>query len=104
MYMPGRSRTGSSPSRTVMSFAVYVVSAMKKALQTSALRAHRSLPERPVVTGLEIEALAALCEACRGGAGDELAQLGIGQRRRQLGGCRTLPRAGLRSLRTGALG
>ena len=24
MYMPGRLRTGSSPSRTVMSFAVYV--------------------------------------------------------------------------------
>src|SRR5512140_3673229 len=28
MYMPGRLRTGSSPSRTVMSAAVYVVVAM----------------------------------------------------------------------------
>jgi len=30
-----------------------VVSVMKKALQISALRALRSLPERPVVTGLK---------------------------------------------------
>jgi hypothetical protein len=39
MYMPGRSRTGSRPSRTVMSLAVYVASVMKKALQIPYLRA-----------------------------------------------------------------
>jgi hypothetical protein len=61
-----------------MSFAVYVVSVMKKALQISALRAFRSLPERPAVTGPRIEALAALCEACSSSASDEVAQLGIG--------------------------
>ena len=30
MYMPGRSRTGSRPSRTVMSFALYAASVIKK--------------------------------------------------------------------------
>src|SRR4029078_11543076 len=51
MYMPGRSRTGSRPSRTVMSFAVYVTSVMKKALQNHYLRALEILPERAVVSG-----------------------------------------------------
>src|SRR4051812_44037159 len=51
MYMPGRSRTGSRPSRTVMSLAVYVASLMKKALQIPYLRAGGILPERAVVRG-----------------------------------------------------
>src|ERR1043165_4584107 len=46
--MPGRSRTGSSPSRTVMSLAVYVASLIEKALQTGRLRALRILPEPAV--------------------------------------------------------
>ena len=49
MYMPGRRRTGSRPSRTVMSFAVYVASVMKKALQIPYLRAPRILPEPAAV-------------------------------------------------------
>src|SRR6266516_373360 len=51
MYMPGRSRTGSSPSRTVMSLAVYVASLIEKALQTKRLRALRILSERAVGSG-----------------------------------------------------
>src|ERR671922_156182 len=45
MYIPGRRRTGSRPSRTVMSFAVYAASAIKKALQNALLRAARSVSE-----------------------------------------------------------
>src|SRR5204863_6196033 len=67
MYMPGRSRTGSRPSRTVMSFAVYVVSVMKKALQIPYLRALRILPERAVVSCLR--------EAQRGRFCDHFAEL-----------------------------
>jgi hypothetical protein len=37
--MPGRSRTGSRPSKTVMSFAVYVFFAIKKALLMGYFRA-----------------------------------------------------------------
>src|SRR2546421_13049473 len=48
MYMPGRSRTGSSPSRTVMSLAVYVASLIEKALETGRFRALRILPEHTV--------------------------------------------------------
>src|SRR5690348_14648921 len=48
MYMPGRSRTGSSPSRTVMSLAVYVASLIEKALETGRFRALRMVPERAV--------------------------------------------------------
>src|SRR6266571_4597192 len=48
MYIPGRSRTGSSPSRTVMSLAVYVASLIEKALETGRFRALRILPERTV--------------------------------------------------------
>src|ERR1051326_8655920 len=48
MYMPGRSRTGSSPSRTVMSLAVYVASLIEKALETGRLRALRMVPEQAV--------------------------------------------------------
>src|SRR5262245_24631882 len=48
MYMPGRFRTGSSPSRTVMSFAVYAASAIRKALQISYLRAGFSVSETAV--------------------------------------------------------
>src|SRR5919201_3843076 len=51
MYMPGRRRTGSSPSSTVMSFAVYAASVIKKALQTGRLRAPRSLPDRAAGIG-----------------------------------------------------
>src|SRR5215471_14869775 len=48
MYMPGRFRTGSSPSRTVMSFAVYAASAIEKALQIAYLRAKVSVSETVV--------------------------------------------------------
>src|SRR5215467_1644161 len=48
MYMPGRRRTGSSPSRTVMSLAVYVASLIEKALETGRFRALRMVPERAV--------------------------------------------------------
>src|SRR5439155_14029997 len=48
MYMPGRSRTGSSPSRTVMSLAVYVASLIEKALETGRFRALRMVPEHAV--------------------------------------------------------
>ena len=47
--MPGRSRTGSRPSRTVMSFALYVLQPLKKALQISPFRASRSVPDRAAV-------------------------------------------------------
>src|SRR6187431_796134 len=82
MYMPGRSRTGSRPSRTVMSFAVYAVSVMKKALQIAYLRAGTSVSETPVVRRL----CGGVREARGGRAGDEVAQLRIadlgGQRSR----------------------
>src|SRR5262249_26283733 len=48
MYMPGRRRTGSSPSRTVMSLAVYVASLIEKALETGRFRALLMVPERAV--------------------------------------------------------
>src|SRR5204863_6679176 len=51
MYMPGRSRTGSRPSSTVMSFAVYEVSDMKKALQVTHFRADLSLPDGAAGSG-----------------------------------------------------
>src|SRR3954454_24010402 len=75
MYIPGRRRTGSSPSRTVMSFAVYVGSAdaladalaIEKALQIPDLRAATSVSERAV--GPRV------CEARGGGARDQIAYL-----------------------------
>src|SRR5258705_4663249 len=51
MYMPGRSRTGSRPSRTVMSFAEYVALVMKKALQVAHFRAEISLAGGAAVSG-----------------------------------------------------
>src|SRR4029077_1094008 len=51
MYMPGRSRTGSRPSRTVMSFAEYVALVMKKALQLARFRADVSLAGGAAVSG-----------------------------------------------------
>src|SRR6476659_9169387 len=51
MYMPGRSRTGSRPSRTVMSFAEYVALVMKKALQLPHFRANVSLAGGAAVSG-----------------------------------------------------
>src|SRR6188508_3115224 len=51
MYMPGRSRTGSRPSRTVMSLAVYVALVIKKALQVAHFRARGSVSDRTVVSG-----------------------------------------------------
>src|SRR3954454_6919179 len=50
MYMPGRSRTGSRPSRTEMSFAVYEASGIKKALQVAPFRAAPSVSDRAAVT------------------------------------------------------
>src|SRR2546421_10399106 len=70
MYMPGRSRTGSSPSRTVMSLAVYVASLIEKALETERFRALRILPEHAV--GI------CLCEAQSGGFCDDFAKVLVG--------------------------
>src|SRR5207245_7644401 len=70
MYMPGRSRTGSSPSRTVMSLAVYVASLIEKALETGRFRAPRILPEHAV--GI------CLCEAQSGGFCDDFAKVLVG--------------------------
>src|SRR2546423_15560113 len=67
MYMPGRSRTGSSPSRTVMSLAVYVASLIEKALETGRFRALRILPEHTV--GI------CLCEAQCGCFCDDFAKV-----------------------------
>src|ERR671914_322485 len=71
-YMPGRSRTGSRPSRTVMSFAVYVVSVIKKALLLRRFWALGSLPERPVVRLPRTRR-----QAGRGRPRDELSQLRV---------------------------
>src|SRR5215203_2380169 len=87
MYMPGRSRTGSRPSRTVMSFAEYVVSAIKKALQIDASRARGSVSESAVGGSPR--------EARRGRPRDQLAELLVLDRRGDLGRRRTLPIAGL---------
>src|SRR6188508_2489493 len=51
MYMPGRSRTGSRPSKTVMSLAVYVFLVIKKALLMGYFRAGISLSDPAVGTG-----------------------------------------------------
>src|SRR5205085_2595002 len=77
MYMPGRSRTGSSPSRTVMSLAVYVASLIEKALQTGRLRALRILPEPAV----------GICsrEACRGRLCNDFAEVLVGDSGGELG-------------------
>ena len=56
MYIPGRFRTGSSPSRTVMSFALYAASAissdrgvsLEKSLQIAYLQGDNSVSEREV--------------------------------------------------------
>src|SRR5207344_338572 len=48
MYIPGRFRTGSRPSRTVMSLAVYVVLAIKKSLLLGDFCLELSLAERTV--------------------------------------------------------
>src|SRR5438552_2229854 len=78
MYIPGRSRTGSSPSRTVMSLAVYVASLIEKALETGRFRALRILPEHTV--GI------CLCEAQCGCFCDDFAKvLGLDLGRQILG-------------------
>src|SRR5687768_13083435 len=82
MYIPGRSRTGSRPSRTVMSFAVYAVSVIKKALQMAILRAESSVSETTVGAGL----CRGSCEARRGRSGDVLAQLLVLDRGGDFGG------------------
>src|SRR5579862_2447391 len=100
MYIPGRSRTGSSPSRTVMSFAVYVVSvsvsAIKKALQIPHLRALRSVSERAVARGPR--------EACASGSRHELAQLGVLDLGGPAGGVRRLFQGSRRRRRDRGLG
>src|SRR6476660_1960607 len=88
MYMPGRSRTGSRPSRTVMSFAEYVVSVIKKALLNQLLRAEGSVSVAAAGGGS--------CEALRGGSRDELAELRILDRGGRLGGLRALLGRGYR--------
>src|SRR5439155_2230559 len=77
MYMPGRSRTGSSPSRTVMSLAVYVASLIEKALETSRFRALRMVPERTVRIRL--------CQAQRSGFCDDFAKVLVLDLGRELG-------------------
>src|SRR5215217_129589 len=91
MYMPGRSRTGSRPSRTVMSLAVYEALAMKKALQLAHFRAAVSLPD-PAVVGV-------CCEAPSRSLFYRFAEFFGGDRRRQVvGGPRLLERRLRRSL------
>src|SRR4249919_3021774 len=82
MYIPGRRRTGSRPSRTVMSFAVYAASAIKKALQIAILRARGSLPETAVGRAVR----RTLGEARPSRSRDELAQVHILDRGRRGGG------------------
>src|SRR4249919_1175648 len=85
MYIPGRKRTGSRPSRTVMSFAVYAASAIKKALQIAILRARGSLPETAVGRAVR----RTLCKARSGRPRDELAKVRVLDRGRRGGGrCR----------------
>src|SRR5437588_9290637 len=62
MYIPGRSRTGSSPSRTVMSLAVYVASLIEKALATGRFRAPRILPEHTVRIALGEAQCSGFCD------------------------------------------
>src|SRR5262249_10712664 len=76
MYMPGRRRTGSRPSRTVMSFAVYAASAIKKALQFPGLRASSSVSDRT--------AGAVTCKARRGRSLHLFAQLFVTDRSSQV--------------------
>src|SRR6476620_1805113 len=87
MYIPGRRRTGSRPSRTVMSFAVYAASAIKKALQIAILRGWRSVSEVAVGPGPDQarpsrprDELAELrivdLRGCRGGLGLDLGRHG----------------------------
>src|SRR6188472_1866033 len=75
MYIPGRRRTGSRPSRTVMSFAVYVASVMKKALQFQ-----RNWPGTSVS---ELAAGASDYKARGGGPRDEVAKLVVLDRGRE---------------------
>src|SRR5262245_10850748 len=84
MYMPGRRRTGSRPSRTVMSFAVYVASAMKKALHF--------LGNGPGTSVSELAAGAPGCKARGGGPRDEVAELLILDRCRESARLRALAR------------
>src|SRR5687767_73977 len=86
MYIPGRSRTGSRPSRTVMSLAVYAVSVIKKALQMSILRAESSVSETAVGAGL----LGGSRKARRGRSRDEFAELLVLDPGRDRGGLRTV--------------
>src|SRR5262245_2646253 len=90
MYMPGRFRTGSSPSRTVMSFAVYAASAIRKALQIGYLRATNSVSERAVGR--------ADGEAQSGRSLHPFSELVVLDRGRQLGGPFQRVRAGLRNV------
>src|SRR5437660_7416554 len=69
MYIPGRRRTGSRPSKTVMSLAVYAASAIKKALQMCLLRAVGSVSETAVGSCSR--------KARASGSRDELAELRI---------------------------
>src|SRR5919106_5755101 len=79
MYMPGRLRTGSRPSRTVMSLAPYVVLALKKSLLVGDFYLHRSLSDRTVVSpGFRGG------EAGRGGPCNRLSQARIGDLGRDL--------------------
>src|SRR6187402_739334 len=96
MYIPGRSRTGSRPSRTVMSLAVYAVSVIKKALQIAYLRARSSVSETPVVGWSSVGAR----EARGGRPGDQPAQLVVLDSGGDLGGLR----APLGAARGGLLG
>src|SRR5947199_3326680 len=95
MYMPGRSRTGSRPSRTVMSFAEYVVSVIKKALLNQLLRAEASVSVAAAGGGS--------CEALRGGPRDEVAELRILDHGSRLRGLRALLRRGYRRRRSDRL-
>src|SRR5437868_2852690 len=81
MYMPGRNRTGSRPSKTVMSFAVYEASVITKALQIAHFRAAVSVSERAVVRVFRGRSR----EARAGRSRDQLAELRVLDRGRPLG-------------------
>src|SRR5918996_120774 len=72
MYMPGRRRTGSRPSSTVMSLASYVVLAIKKSLQVGDFYLALSVSDRTVD-----RALLGGRERGRGGPRDGFAEDGI---------------------------
>src|SRR5436190_6379087 len=95
MYMPGRSRTGSSPSRTVMSLAVYVASLIEKALETARFRAPQILPEPAVGIPSREARCGRLC--------NDFAEVLVADSGGELGRARAVLRRGRRDVSRGPL-